>query len=129
MTRSATQCTAHTPSPTTPPDIYPRVGGETRRAAQRAVQQAKDRHERRRKATQKLRYLLEPAEIFSRAYSQYIAWRSGDDALLSDIDRWMRMQAPGDQLRQWPYEDFLPLIWRFDNLLEAQGWLTRTRIT
>ena len=121
MTRSATQCTAHTPSPTTPPEVYPRVGGEPG--------QAKDRHEQRRKDAQKLRYLLDPVEIFARAYSQYISWRSGDDALLSDIDRWMRMQAPGDQLRQWPYEDFLPLIWRFDTLFQSQGWLTRNRIT
>ena len=36
--------------------------------------------------------------------------------------------SPRGRGNQWPYADFLPLIYRFDRLFEAQGWLTRTKL-
>lgn len=105
------------------------TGRPMRKAAQRAVQQADQRLRDRKEDTRRVLCLLDPAEILARSYAQYVAWRSGDDGLLGGIDRALRRQDPIDQLRQWPYADFLPLIWRFDTLFERNGWLTRDRIT
>ena len=74
-----------------------------------------------------LKYLMAPRELFARAYAQYVAWRSGDETMLGQIDRVLALQG-SNKLRQWPYADFLPLIYRFDRLFEAQGWLTRTKL-
>lgn len=69
--------------------------------------------------------LLTPIDLFARAYTQYVAWRSGDDDLLDGIDR---VLASADSEQQWPYTDFLPLIHKFDTLFERRGWLTRNRL-
>ena len=75
------------------------------------------------------RDLLTHREIFARAYSQWVAWRSGDQALLDAVDLKLRdPRGEFQRLRQWPYAEFLPLIWRLDSLFEGQGWLTRTKI-
>ena len=77
--------------------------------------------------TRNLKYLMAHRELFARAYAQYVAWRSGDETMLGQIDRVLALQG-SNKLRQWPYADFLPLIYRFDRLFEAQGWLTRTKL-
>lgn len=65
-------------------------------------------------------------QIAKRVVLQYIAWRSGDDQMLSSIDRALGLSSI-HRLRQWPYQDFLPILHQFDTLFEQQGWLTRTR--
>ena len=72
-------------------------------------------------------YLLDEREMFARAYAQYVAWRSGDETMLGQIDLVLALNNP-DKLRHWPHADYLPLIYRFDRLFEAQGWLTRTKL-
>ena len=73
-----------------------------------------------------LAYLLDPEEMFVRAYSQYVAWRSGDPALLSQIDGELASDSLVVRRRQWPYAQFLPIALQFDMLFERVGWLTRT---
>lgn len=101
-----------------------------------------------------LDYLLTPLELFARAYTQYVAFRSGDDDLLDGIDhgpdaaagaiRRSRRAAASTRTatrstarRYSPrptaigsgrYADFLPLIHKFDTLFEQRGWLTRNRL-
>ena len=74
-------------------------------------------------------YLLEPRELFARAYAQYIAWRSADDTLLERLDSLLTHEDPRWRLRQWPYAQYLPLVERFDTLFESLGWLTRSKNT
>ncbi len=72
-------------------------------------------------------YLLEPKEMFARAYAQYIAWRSADDVLFERLDRLLTHENPRWRLRQWPHAQYLPLVERFDTLFESLGWLTRLK--
>ena len=65
-------------------------------------------------------------EKFARAYAQYIAWRSGDEPLLSQIDADLAADSYIVPLRQWPYAEFLPIALQFDMLFERVGWLKRT---
>ena len=71
-------------------------------------------------------YLGSRREMFARAYAQYVAWRSGDAALLSQIDAELADESFIVQHRQWPYAEFLPIALQFDMLFERVGWLTRT---
>ena len=71
--------------------------------------------------------MLREREMFARAYAQYVAWRSGNETMLGQIDLIVAQNNP-NKLRHWPYADYLPLIYRFDRLFEAQGWLTRTKL-
>ena len=71
-------------------------------------------------------YLLRDREMVARAYAQYVAWRSGDAALLSQIDDDLGADSALVSLRQWPYAEFLPIALQFDMLFERVGWLTRT---
>ena len=61
-------------------------------------------------------------------YAQYVAWRSGDQTMLGQIDLILGQRYEIERIRQWPYADFLPLIHWFDTLFEEQGWLTRTKL-
>ena len=56
----------------------------------------------------------------------YVAWRSGDAALLSQIDEDLGADSDLVSLRQWPYAEFLPIALQFDMLFERVGWLKRT---
>ena len=47
--------------------------------------------------------------------------------LLNPQDLTISLAGPW-ALQQWPYADFLPLIYHFDILFEEQGWLTRTKL-
>ena len=71
-------------------------------------------------------YLLRDREMVARAYAQYVAWRSGDAALLSQIDDDLGADSALVSLRQWLYAEFLPIALQFDMLFERVGWLTRT---
>ena len=73
-------------------------------------------------------YLTGPLELFARAYAQYVAWRSGDQALLDQVDGILTHPEKSTRIRQWPYAEFLPFIHRFDTLFEERGWLTRTKL-
>ena len=82
-----------------------------------------------KKAIVEMNYLLAPEELFARAYTQYIAWRSGDGILFEHLDRLLTHDDPRWRLRQWPYAQYLPLVERFDTLFESLGWLARLKKT
>ena len=82
-----------------------------------------------KKSIEDMDYLLDPKELFARSYAQYIAWRSGDAALLERLDRLLTHDDPRWRLRQWPYDQYLPLVERFDTLFENLGWLARPKNT
>jgi SPP1 gp7 family putative phage head morphogenesis protein len=68
-------------------------------------------------------YALDPRELFARSYSQYIAIRSGDAAMLAELSR---ERAGGDAPiylpMQWEDDDFAPIAKAFDEVFSKLGW-------
>lgn len=70
-------------------------------------------------------YLLNGSEMFARSYSQYIAWRSGDERMREQLDRILQSDRAASRLTQWGHGEFAPIAAAFDELFLAAGWLTR----
>jgi hypothetical protein len=71
-----------------------------------------------------IRYLLEPRELFARAYAQYVAVRSEDLRLLTQLHEVQRDLIVGMVYhQQWDQEDFLPVFEAFDRLLRWRRWI------
>jgi SPP1 gp7 family putative phage head morphogenesis protein len=66
-------------------------------------------------------YLANPKEQWARAYSQYVAVRSGDEALLKDLKTVRSSGIP----TQWTAKDFAPIAKAIDLLFIAKGWRTK----
>jgi hypothetical protein len=70
-----------------------------------------------------VRYLLEPHEVWARAYSQYIAKKTGNDLLLdgvrSRIERGLKSGLP----TQWADSDFGDIEKAIDEMLKDLGWV------
>jgi predicted Zn-dependent protease len=64
-------------------------------------------------------YLASSREIFARAYAQYIATKSGDQVLLSQLGKLQNSPFP----TQWTDKDFLPIMEEFDQLFTLKGWI------
>lgn len=67
-----------------------------------------------------LRYLLSDKEVWARSYAQYVATRSGNEAMLAQIAEQRKDQLYGD--RQWADDDFQPIARAIDNLFQGLGW-------
>ena len=67
-------------------------------------------------------YLSNPAEIWARAYAQYIAEKSGNENLLAAVKE---QAAPAyNQLPEhWSATDFMPVRQAIDTLFQTKGWL------
>lgn len=68
------------------------------------------------------RRLIQPYELFARAYAQYIAQVSGDKTLLEQLDKARSLDEGHDRFRQWETEDFKPIAKAFDALLKRKKW-------
>ncbi len=66
---------------------------------------------------QHLDYLLDPREMWARAYSQYVAVRSGYRPLRKELVKAIRAEAD----RQWMPGDFRGIAEAIDGLLKAEG--------
>lgn len=64
-------------------------------------------------------YLLDPREMFARAYAQYIAVKSGNKELLKQLKD---LQASTFSV-QWTDDDFEPILTALDQLFTAKGWI------
>ena len=51
-------------------------------------------------------YLQRPRELWARVYAQYIATRSGDTAMLRQLDAILASQNESVRLTQWPHAEF-----------------------
>lgn len=67
-----------------------------------------------------IRYLLDEKELWARSYAQYIATRSGNEAMLEQVET--QRQAKLYESRQWSDEDFEPVAESIDRLFERLGW-------
>lgn len=66
-------------------------------------------------------YLLQPWELFARAYSQYIIVRSHERALLEELEAF-RTNTPAWYPEQWEERDFMPIVEAMDRFLQDLGW-------
>jgi hypothetical protein len=68
-------------------------------------------------------YLLQPAELFARAYAQFIAVTSGDGPMLQELDEIRRALVSGQVYRrQWNDQDFSVVASAIDRVLTRRGW-------
>lgn len=67
-----------------------------------------------------IKYILQPHEIFARAYSQYVAEESGETTELRQEQSKVR---PGSaHATVWPTEDFAPIRAAITDIFRAEGW-------
>lgn len=66
-------------------------------------------------------YYLEPDEAFARAYSQYVAHKSGSQPMLAIVAK-RALDAQALHPQQWTEEDFAPIAAAFDDLFAKLGW-------
>jgi SPP1 gp7 family putative phage head morphogenesis protein len=66
-----------------------------------------------------LSYLSTPRELWARAYSQYIAVRSGDPDMLAELNRLQNNQA---YPQQWSDKSFEPVANAVDTMLQDAGY-------
>jgi hypothetical protein len=70
-----------------------------------------------------LDYMLQPREVFARAYAQYIANRSDDDTLKAELrDRQEKDANENSYPQTWTDEEFAPIADDFDRMFEDLGW-------
>ena len=72
-------------------------------------------------------YLTSPDELWARAYAQYIAWRSGSSVLRAQLDEVLTHEEHGVRVRQWPYDEFVPIAQAIDKLLMSRRWASRKK--
>jgi hypothetical protein len=63
-------------------------------------------------------YLLGPRELFARSYCQYVSVRSGDAALLSEL----QIALQSHYREQWHEDDFEPIGDALDDFFDGIGW-------
>ena len=67
--------------------------------------------------------LKRPREVFTRAYTQYIAHRSGNENLTRAINETVDFTNAGGAPTQWEWDEFEPIAGAFDELFRRKGWL------
>jgi SPP1 gp7 family putative phage head morphogenesis protein len=70
-----------------------------------------------------LGYLASPHEAFARSYAQYIAQKSGNKTLLSQLAPLQVDPLNAVYPSQWEIDDFAQIEAAFDKLFEAKKWL------
>ena len=69
-------------------------------------------------------YLLKMEEIWARAYSQWVALRSGDATMLAQVAKVVAEASP--YRYQWADDDFRPIAETIDRFMEKRGWRTKS---
>jgi hypothetical protein len=70
-----------------------------------------------------LAYLLQPKELFARAYAQYVALASGDEAIRRELLA-IQTDTLSSQVyhEQWLDDDFQPVALAIEAALRRRGW-------
>ena len=67
-------------------------------------------------------YLLDAREAWARAYSQYIAEKSGNPVMLKELRA--IVESPVEwSVRQWETKDFAPIREAIDTMFRDKGWI------
>lgn len=68
-------------------------------------------------------YLLSMDEIWARCYAQYIAVKSGDQLLISQLDHHTRVPSGGFYFwEQWEEDDFAGIMTAIDDIIIERRW-------
>jgi hypothetical protein len=67
-------------------------------------------------------YLAGESETFARAFTQYVAIKSGDPALISQL----QMGQKGTVPKFWSDDEFKPIMAEFDKMFIDLGWAIPT---
>ena len=72
-----------------------------------------------------IRYLMGGGELWARTYAQYIANKSGNQAIMDELTKETAIETRGDVYypQQWDADDFAPIEAAIDNLFKIQGWI------
>ncbi|OYW72366.1 MAG: hypothetical protein B7Z37_25075 [Verrucomicrobia bacterium 12-59-8] len=73
------------------------------------------------KRNRRLDYYTDPEEIFCRAYSQFVALRSGDPEMLAELDK--TLKDPRSSFTQWKGSEFTRIQKALEQELKKIGWL------
>lgn len=70
-------------------------------------------------------YLLTTEELWARSYAQYIATRSGDTVLISQVKKIMdaEKRSPIPLMKQWDEDDFESIADAIDKMFIQLGWI------
>jgi len=68
-------------------------------------------------------YLLQDNEIWARAYSQWVAQRSGDLSMAAEIEHRLVLDQQKMYAYQWQADDFEPIARAIDGIFQELGWL------
>jgi hypothetical protein len=71
-------------------------------------------------------YWVAPQELFARAYSQFIATKSGDAQLLAELNKIRSGERESYHVwseAQWPDDDFAPILLEMEKLFTDRGWI------
>ena len=74
---------------------------------------------------QHIDYLLEPKEIWARAYAQYIALKTTDRALKNELKKTLVKGQSHGLKRQWLRRDFSTIEKEIDKLMKELGWISQ----
>lgn len=74
------------------------------------------------KDEQILNYWLRLDEQWARSYAQYIAIKTKDAALLTQVKQYLDSSDETFRYAQWQYDEFLPILTATDNLFTLLGW-------
>ena len=69
------------------------------------------------------KYLRDPSELWARSYAQYIAVKSKDPTLLSELEKMVGSDYNKSYHAQWDEGDFGPIMKKIDTLMKAKGWI------
>ena len=71
------------------------------------------------------KYYLRHTEMIARSYAQYVAVKSGNAAMLEQLNTILGSRSESYQHTQWTEADFRPIIKAYDDLFEEIGWLEK----
>lgn len=70
-------------------------------------------------------YLQSNFELWARAYTQYVATKSGNQTMKDHLDRILQSPNMSVNLRQWRHDEFVPIAQAIDGLFGVMGWQKR----
>ena len=72
-----------------------------------------------------LKYLLDPREMFARAYAQFISVKSGNASLMNQLQLRQDLDSALSIGYQWPDSEFKPIEAAMEKLFIQQGWINQ----
>lgn len=69
-----------------------------------------------------IRYLQDPKEAWARAYSQYVAVKSGNPTMAKELNEMRNTSGKVNYTSQWDDDDFKPIEKAIDKMFGELGW-------